>query len=70
MSDDNNPAQPFNLSPGLKLSGENYDPIRGVRAVYRSHVHYLSDSEKKMKLSVEIAGGEISDILEYHYKRA
>lgn len=53
----------------LKLSGENYDPMRGVRSIYRSHIEYLSDDEKRLKLSVEIAGGEINEILEYSYKR-
>jgi hypothetical protein len=54
----------------LKLSGENYDPMRGVHAIYRSHIEYLSDDEKRMTLSVELADGEINNILEYHYKRA
>ena len=54
----------------LKMSGENYDPMRGVRAIYRSVIEYLSDDEKVLTLSVEIAGGEINQILEYHYRRA
>ena len=54
----------------LKLSGENYDPMRGVNAIYRCHIKYLSDDEKKMTLSVEVTGGEINNILEYHYTRA
>ncbi|MFT5413162.1 MAG: hypothetical protein ACI9NC_005916 [Verrucomicrobiales bacterium] len=54
----------------LKLSGENYDPMRCVRSIYRSHIQYISDSEKRMNLSVEVDGGDVSHILEYHYRRA
>jgi len=54
----------------LKMSGENYDPMRGVRAIYRSVIDYISPDEKKLNLSVEVAGGEVSNILEYHYTRA
>ena len=54
----------------LKLSGENYDPVRGVRSIYRSHTEYTSENEKHMHLSVEVAGGDVSPILDYHYKRA
>lgn len=53
----------------LRLSGENYDPMRGVRAIYRSVIEYLSDKERRLSLSVEIAGGDVSQILEYHYTR-
>jgi len=53
----------------LKLSGENYDPMRGVRAIYRSVIDYISDDEKKLTLSVELADGDVSTILEYHYTR-
>ena len=54
----------------LKMSGENYDPMRGVRAIYRSVVTYTSPDEKSLDLSVEVAGGEVSRILQYHYTRA
>ena len=54
----------------LKLSGENYDPMRQVRSIYRSHIEYFGDDEKRLTLTVEIAGGEIGNILEYHYTRA
>lgn len=53
----------------LRLSGENYDPMRGVRAIYRSVIDYISDRERKLSLSVELADGDVNPILEYHYTR-
>jgi len=52
----------------LKLSGENYDPMRQCRAVYHSTIEYLSTKERVLFLSVEAEGGMIP-ILEYHYTR-
>ncbi len=54
----------------LKMSGENYDPVRGVRAIYRSVIEYHSLKEKTLTLSVELADGSINEILQYHYTRA
>ena len=53
----------------LRMSGENYDPVRGLNAMYRSVIEYISDREKKLTLSVEVKGGDIYQILEYHYTR-
>lgn len=53
----------------LKMSGENFDPVRGVRAIYRSVIEYHSQKEKTLTLSVELADGDTNEILQYHYKR-
>ena len=53
----------------LKMSGENFDPVRGVRSIYRSLITYASEDEKTLNLSVEVAGGDVSQILQYHYTR-
>jgi hypothetical protein len=54
----------------LSLAGENYDPMRGRPAIYRSTIKYLSDKEHVLFLSVDGDGkGERIPILEYHYTK-
>ena len=53
----------------LKMSGENYDPMRGLPAIYRTTTEYLSNDEKRMTLTVELDSGETNQILQYHYRR-
>ena len=53
----------------LKMSGENFDPVRRVSSMYRSVIEYLSPKEKILTLSVEDEDGGVRNILEYHYKR-
>lgn len=52
----------------LRMSGENYDPMRQCPAIYHSVIEYLSPKERILHLSVESENGEIP-ILEYHYKK-
>ena len=52
----------------LQFEGENYDPVRQRRAVYRSRIAFLSDDEKVLRLSVESEGTEIP-VVEYRYRR-
>ncbi len=53
----------------FELAGENYDPVRCCRAVYRSRVEFLSDDEHVLDLSVDVPEGLPIRILRYHYQR-
>lgn len=53
----------------LKLEGENFDPVRQVRANYRFRIEFLSDDEKVHNLSVQVDDA-FAPILEYRFKRA
>jgi len=52
----------------LHFEGENFDPVRRQRAIYRSVIRYPSAAEKILDLSVESEDREIP-ILRYHYTR-
>ncbi len=52
----------------LRMSGENFDPVRECPATYVSHIKYFSDDERVLNLGVEGDGG-VYPILEYYYTR-
>ncbi len=53
----------------LEMSGENYDPVRGCPATYRSRVEFISDDEHLLDLSIDVPDGLPIKVLRYHYTR-
>jgi len=53
----------------LELAGENYDPVRRIRAIYHSRVEFVSDNEHILDLTIDVPSGLPIKVLRYHYKR-
>jgi hypothetical protein len=53
----------------LEMSGENYDPVRGCSAIYRSRLQFVNDKSHILGLSIDVPNGLPIKVLQYDYRR-
>jgi len=53
----------------FELAGENFDPVRGRLATYRSRLEFLNPDEHILDLTIDVPEGLPIKILRYHYQR-
>lgn len=53
----------------LEMLGENFDPVRGKPAIYRSRLEFVSKNEHILDLTIDVPEGLPIKVLRYHYTR-
>mgnify|MGYP001819074118 CR=1 FL=1 len=53
----------------LMMVGQNYDPVRGCQATYRSRIEFISEDEHVLELSIDVPESLPIRVLRYHYTR-